>query len=192
MRKLTLILCAAIAALSAQSASAHTDIFRSLLGAATENPPVPSPGMGTSLVTIDFDVKTMRVETSFVDLIGTTTAAHIHCCINPPTNVGVATMTPSFSGFPLGVMSGAMDTTFDMTLASSYNPSFVTANGGSIDAAFTALTNGIADGRAYFNIHTTFRPGGEIRGYYTLVPEPSSLMLMAIGMLGLLAHRRNR
>ena len=31
---------------------------------------------------------------------------------------------------PLGVTAGSMNQTYDMTLASSYNPSYVTANGG--------------------------------------------------------------
>lgn len=172
----------------------HTEKYRSFLSAANENPTIPpadSIGSGTSLITFDLDLLTMRVETSFANLTGNTTQAHVHCCADSPTNVGVASQTPSFTGFPLGVKSGSMDTTFDMTLASSYNPAFVTANGGSISNAFQALYNGIAQGRAYFNVHSSFRAGGEIRGYYVLVPEPSSALLASI-VAGVVMLRRRR
>jgi hypothetical protein len=37
------------------------------------------------------------------------------------------------------------------------------------------------------NIHSTFKPGGEIRGqvYAVPVPEPSTVALLAFGMLAL-------
>jgi hypothetical protein len=41
---------------------------------------------------MDFDLLTMRVPVTFADLVGTTTASHIHCCTATPGsgNVGVA------------------------------------------------------------------------------------------------------
>ena len=42
----------------------------------------------------------------------------------------VATGVPTFLGFPTGVTNGYYDHTFDLTLASSFNPAYVTANGG--------------------------------------------------------------
>jgi hypothetical protein len=48
-------------------------------------------------------------------------------------------------------------------------------------------------GQAYLNIHTTVVPGGEIRGFIVLTPEPSSLLLIASGlgaMGGLMRWRR--
>ena len=44
----------------------------------------------------------------------------------------MATRVPSFVGFPLGVTAGSMDNTYDLNLASSYNPAFVTDNGGTV------------------------------------------------------------
>jgi hypothetical protein len=73
----------------------------------------------------------MFIDVSFSGLLGTTTASHIHCCTPTPLSgtAGVATTTPTFAGFPLGVTSGTYMNTLDLTLASSYNPAFVTANG---------------------------------------------------------------
>ena len=67
-------------------------------------------------------------------------------------------------GFPLGVTAGTYTRTFDMTDPASYNPAFVTANGGTTGAE-AALLAGLQAGQAYLNIHTTMFPGGEIRGF---------------------------
>ena len=69
-------------------------------------------------MTIDDAAFTMRVESTFSGLTGITTASHIHCCtaVASTGTAGVATQTPSFVGFPLGVTSGTFDSTFDMTL----------------------------------------------------------------------------
>ena len=93
-------------------------------------------------------------------------------------------------GFPLGVTSGTFDNTFDMTLASSFSPSYINNNGGTPASAASALFAAINDGKAYFNVHTSSFAGGEIRGFFRIVPTPGSLGLMALG--GLCAVRRRR
>lgn len=189
------ILAAALALfLSGTHALGQTNVYSVVLDGLSESPPNASPGTGVGTVTLDLGLQTMRVQTNFSGLIGNVTNAHIHCCTAAPNAgiVGVATPTPTFPGFPAGGTSGVYDATFDMTLASSYNAAFVTANGGTVAAAFTALTAGMDSGRAYLNIHSTQFSGGEIRGFLQLVPEPISGSLAAIVAGGLLALGRRR
>jgi len=169
--------------LAALPATAHELQYKAVLDGPSEAPPNTSPGFGTALITFDLDLVTMRVQASFSDLLGTTTASHIHCCTAAAGTgtAGVATQTPTFIDFPLGVTSGTYDHTFDMTLASSYNPAFVTAHT-DVSGSLSALLAGIADGDAYVNIHSTFAPGGEIRGFLAPVPEPATYALMFAGL----------
>jgi len=162
-------------------------VFKASLVGSAEVPPNASPGTGAATVTVDDVAKTMRVEALFSGLIGTTLVAHIHCCTLPGSNAGVATTVPTFPGFPVGVTSGSYDVVFDMTQLSSYNPGFVNLNGGTADSAFSALIGGLNAEKAYFNLHSSSFPGGELRG--NLVPEPGTLFLMSVGVVGLAVRR---
>jgi hypothetical protein len=142
--------------------------YTATLAGANENPPNASPGIGSATVIIDTAAHTLRVVSNFSGLTSNTTASHIHCCAVPPANAGVATTTPSFVGFPLGVTSGSMDQTYDTTLAGSWNPAFITSHGGTPATAEAALAAGLAAGQAYLNIHTANFPGGELRGNLVL------------------------
>ena len=179
----------------ATTAFAHTFIYEGFLSGANESPVQITPGTGHVLVTLDLDLNEMRIQASFSDLRGTVTQAHIHCCTTIPftATVGVATTLPFFEGFPVGVTAGVYDKTLDLTLASSWNPSFVTASGG-IGGALNRLEHGLAEGRAYFNIHTSVVGGGEIRSFLVPVPEPETyaLLLAGLGLMALTAVRRKR
>jgi hypothetical protein len=161
--------------------------FEAFLDGPSEAPPNASPGTGYSLVILDLDTNFLRIQTQFQDLIGTTTVAHIHAPTADPFEgaIGVAVSPGTLPGFPAGVTSGSYDQTFDLGSASIYTASFLNTHGGGTAAgAAAALAQFLAEGRAYFNIHTTFAPGGEIRGFYSVVPEPSGLVLTALGASG--------
>jgi hypothetical protein len=173
-------------------ALADSFTFTATLNGASEG--TPSPGTGFSSVTIDTVTKLMNIHIAFSGLLGITTASHIHCCtaVAGTGTAGVATTVPSFTGFPSGVTSGIYDHIFDMNMSSSYNPAFITASGGTVAGAFAALLGGMNDGKTYVNIHTNMFPGGEIRGFLQPVPEPSTVVLLAIGILGfIIAIRRH-
>ena len=182
----------AAALLLGSAAHASMIVYDAALTGAAESPPTGSPGTGFAIVTIDTIAQTMNVNVVFSGLLGPTTASHIHCCTSSPGtgNAGVATTTPSFAGFPLGVTSGTYNNTLDLTNASSYNPAFVTAEG-SLANAEAALLTGLAAGETYLNIHSTVDPGGEIRGYLVASPEPDTWLMAGLALIGLIVRRRS-
>jgi hypothetical protein len=88
------------------SGNSYGATFAGTLSGSAENPPTGSPGRGSSVVTYDPTTHLLTVNATFSDLVGTTTAAHIHCCVAPNGNAGIATQVPTLSSFPLGVTSG--------------------------------------------------------------------------------------
>jgi hypothetical protein len=191
--KLGAFLALCVAGLAA-SANANILQYQANLSGPNEFPANASPGTGFAEVDYDNVAHTLLVEVVWSGLTSGTTASHIHAAtLNPfAGTAGVATTTPTFAGFPLGVTSGAYTNLLDLTLSSSYNPSYVTANGGTTASAEIALTSAIASGQAYLNIHSQVFGGGEIRGFLVPVPEPSGLAFLGLGGLALLARKARR
>src|SRR3954451_16133339 len=121
--KLRLVLTAFVVSACAANALAHHFRFTANLTGSAEAPPNSSAGIGHVILTLDVDEGTMEVETSFEQLIGTSTGAHIHA---PTTAVGggtadPATQLPSFTDFPTGVLQGDYDHEFDLLQPGTYN-----------------------------------------------------------------------
>ena len=144
-------------------ANATVHNLTAFLDGLQETPPVATPGTGSATATLDDVTNMFNLSGSFNSLIGTTNNAHVH--------------GPAPVGTPAGVMFGI---TFDFGVTSG-NFSF----NGVITPQQTA---DILDGLAYINIHSTFRPGGEIRGQ--ILPEPSSLAVLSFGMIAVAGRRK--
>jgi hypothetical protein len=185
------------ALLLAVSATHATPInFAVNLSGANEVPPVSPAGTGQALVTLDPTAQTLQLNVTFSGLTSPDVAAHIHCCLPNPFqtnfNVGVATAVPAFPGFPLNVTAGSYSSAvFDLSQAGIYNPAFVTLQG-SLAQAEASFISGLLTGRTYLNIHTVNNGGGEIRGFLFATPEPASLVLLGLGLVGFAWMQRRR
>jgi hypothetical protein len=175
---------------------AATTTYKTTLSGAHEVPPNSSPATGMATVVIDDTANTMALQVDFSGLVAPSTAAHIHCCTAAPNtgNAGVATTVPYFAGFPIGVTAGTYSMTLDLLAAGTYNPAFVTAHGGTVALAEADLLAGLASSSAYFNIHSSTFPAGEVRGFLSVapIPEPGHLAMLAVGLVGLAGVRRRR
>lgn len=128
--------------------------------------PVSTPGTGTATAMLDTDTGIMTIEGTFMDLIGTTTNAHLHGPADPGMNAGI------FFGltFDAGATSGSFS--------------------GTSGVLSSTVIGEILNGRSYINVHTSVFPGGEIRGQLVdgmIVPEPAALVMLlaSAGFTGL-------
>jgi hypothetical protein len=144
------------------------------LSPASENPPVNSPATGSFLATYD-DVTNSLVVTSMgvSGFLGTLTASHIHRAavgINGPVSLDFGANWTS---------NGGGSYTYNSPGAFAFNETFEAQ---------------LLNGGSYVNVHSSFAPGGEVRGQIlaTPVPEPATMAAVAFGLVGLAKRRRQK
>jgi hypothetical protein len=170
--------------IAASLASARAAIFDYTITFGPEA--IGATGSGSGTASYDTVSHLLQLQATYSGLSGNVTQTHIHAATASPFTgtSGIAIGNPSLAGFGLGATSGSYSNTLDMTLVGNWNNTFLSNNGGSPATAEPAFISFANQGRAYWNIHSTTFGGGEIRGFLTLVPEPSSLTLAGLAAAG--------
>lgn len=133
--------------------------INNVINGSQEVPPVTTGGSGTVTGTYDDVTNQLSTTINFSGLTGTTSAGHYH----GPAAVGVnAGVQIGFSNIPLGVTSGSFSPSHTLTATQETQ---------------------LLSGQWYVNIHTSFRPGGEIRGQiFPVAPKTLDLTYLIEGL----------
>jgi hypothetical protein len=201
------------------AANASGAIYNLLADLATSNEPTingptnsitglprPQPsGFATFVLDTSSPQMTMSVSVFEIDVTGTQTADLNDNLVNAHIHVGpfADPLPPTFPvrwGF-----FGAPDN--DISPKQLIVTPFATGVGGTFTSIWDAPEgnpNGVNNlasqidnipaGRSYINFHTVQNPGGEVRGTLEVVPEPTTVGLMAAGLalVGLRSVRRRK
>ena len=164
MHRMKVLVSALTVFLLSVSAGAATITFNVVLDGAQEGN--LSTATGAATLILDDVANTLDMNLTYTGLTSPLSNAHIHCCSLPPTPAGV--IIPMVPPMTTGATSGSFANVFSIT------PAQVTQ---------------IKSGLSYINLHNSAFPGGEIRGQ--IVPEPGTLALTSLGLVGLAAVRRS-
>jgi len=138
--------------------------------------------MTMSATVFNIDVTGAQTPDTFDNLV----AAHIHAPAPAGTNTGIVWGffgTPDNDTNPDNLVVTPFATGVGGTFTSTWDQPE-----GNAGTTLTAQLTNLRSGLAYINFHTTQFGGGEIRGQ--ILPEPTSLGLLGVATLGLLARRR--
>jgi hypothetical protein len=214
MLKVRMLTIIAVLAIVTGSTGRASIMLTATLTTSQENPPTnPVTSLGdprpTPFGTATFILNDAQTAMSFtatifnIDFTGSQTpdvndnlvAAHIHAgpAVTPTTNGPVV----------WGFFGSPFNDTNSPTPGNDCTP-FTTGVGGTCAGTWD-LTEGngagvnlstelpfILSGRSYINFHTTQNPGGEIRGNIQVVPEPSTIGLIGLGVIGIGGLRRRK
>lgn len=126
--------------------------FTTALSGAAERPPVSTAATGSATVTVAGAQASYTV--AFSGLSGAPTAAHIHGA-GDANSVSTVLVPIATTGATTG--TGTLTGTFTAA-------DIVPAAGQTAAISFDSLTTLMRAGLTYVNVHTSARPGGEIRG----------------------------
>jgi hypothetical protein len=131
--------------------------FKARLTAAQEVPENPSEATGDIKVEFDKGFTKLEIKLTVRNTIGTITRAHFHC--NRPGQNGDIVFGIFDPGpFPVSDTVEGFLTNADYTGADCVDET------GRVINNLVSLAFAMRDGLIYANVHTSFRPGGEVRG----------------------------
>ena len=140
----------------ASTAFAQT-VYVANLNGGNEVPPVVTTGTGTATVVLNAAQTELSIDCDFQNLIGVYTLSHIHGPAAPGVNAGVRW---GFVGAPAGWI-------FSNSNHNGTLNDFIAVGVTPVDVA------NLNAGLMYVNVHSDFRPGGELRGQLGLAPVPT-------------------
>jgi len=151
------------------SASAATILLSGNLSGAAANAGAGTGSSGTGSVNLSFDDVTKELEWSgaFSGLTQAFSVAHFHGPAAPNANGGVTIGTAVVTD--PGGLSGTSNGTATLSATQEAD---------------------LLGGLWYWNVHSSFAPGGELRANISIVPEPGTAMLLGLGLGGLALQRR--
>jgi hypothetical protein len=208
--------CGFVAALAlatfslASPAYAAQFIYQFVMDGPSESPANASQGTGLGFAVYDDVTFDLAMSATFSGLLGNVSVTHFHGAtgvsgLSPlpaPTpaqrqaaaaaalTANIMVGNPSLPGFPTGATNGVYAATLNLNNSSVYNAGFLAGQGGSATNARNAFIAAMNAGTVYWNIHSSSFPGGEIRGFSDLIPEPATGGLAAFGLAALATRRR--
>ncbi len=207
------ILCQliAVAALALPVAvNATTFTFNAGLSGANEVPGSGSTATGSAILSYnDFGTLSMADDTytlsmTVTGLLDTPTGFHIHgaatAAENAPVRVALDGSFPPFvSGFSGGTLVVGGTATGASIIGGTGDGGYMVpatpasgTNAGYLPMSFLSM---LTSGLAYVNVHSTFKPTGEVRGQLlqvAVVPEPETygMLLAGLALIGVIVGRR--
>jgi hypothetical protein len=174
MWRASLRLKAVLTAILWMAGDARASSFVASLDGSQEVPPTITTGAGSATVSLNTSLDTLTVNLGFTGLLAPETGASIDGPAPPGMEAPSSLYTLDVQ--PPGGLAG-MVTNQVITLTN--------LGGYTVSQQISDLESGLW----YINIQSSLFFEGEIRGQLTSVPEPSSLLLAFVGLVGLVVCR---